>query len=359
MSTPFEETGRASVSVADLIRDGFVQPGAAKGLVPVVEAFRVRITPEMRAAAASNGVARQFVPSMAELDVAPGDMTDPIGDDTHAPVPGLTHRYPDRCILHVTKTCEVYCRFCFRRETVGDTGHLPEDALSAAIAYIAATPAIWEVVLTGGDPLVLSPRRLADLMARLAAISHVEVVRFHTRVPVVAPARVSATLIAALQTRLTVWVVVHVNHVDELTDAARASLGVLVEAGLPLLSQTVLLRGVNDHADALAALFRALVRLRVKPYYLHHCDMARGAGHFRTTIAAGQAIMAELRGRVSGTCLPTYVLDIPGGHGKVPIGPDYLSGGSDGVWRVRDWQGGEHDYRDPERDAAGASGGGI
>ncbi len=341
--------GRASVSVADLIRDGFALPDGADVLNRVAQDFRIRLTPEMRdAAMQSPGVARQFLPTGAELDTCPEELTDPIGDDAHAPVPGLTHRYPDRVIVHVTKTCEVYCRFCFRRETVGDAGHLPEAELTAALDYIAATPAIWEVVLTGGDPLVLSPRRLGDLMERLAAIDHVQVVRFHTRVPVVAPARVTADLIAALDTRLSTWLVVHVNHADELTPAARAGLKRLADTGLPLLSQTVLLRGVNDDPAVLEALFRALVVLRVKPYYLHHCDMARGAGHFRTTLAAGQAIMATLRGRLSGTCLPTYVLDIPGGYGKVPVGPQYLTAEGSGTWRVTDWQGIAHDYRDPD-----------
>ncbi len=343
---------RASVSVGDLIRDGFDLPDGAEVLERVAADFRIRLSPEMRVAAASKGVARQFLPSGEELITRPEELYDPIGDDAHSPVKGLTHRYPDRVILHVTKTCEVYCRFCFRRETVGDTGHLDDAALTAAIAYIAATPAIWEVVLTGGDPLVLSPRRLADLMARLAQIAHVGVVRIHTRVPVVAPERVTAALVTALTSRLAVWVVVHTNHADELTPAARASLARLVDAGLPLLSQTVLLRGVNDEATVLEALFRALVGLRVKPYYLHHCDLARGAGHFRTTIAAGQAIMAALRGRMSGTCLPTYVLDIPGGHGKVPIGPQYIraadGGLADGGWDVTDWRGAVHRYSDPD-----------
>ena len=346
--SPDPTGGRASVSVADLIRDGFALPEQADVLGRVVDDFRMRITPEMRHASASDGVARQFVPSAEELVSRPEDLTDPIGDDAHSPVPGLTHRYPDRAILHVTKTCEVYCRFCFRRETVGDTGHLPQDALDAAVAYIARTPAIWEVVLTGGDPLVLSPRRLGAVMQALARIAHVQVVRFHTRVPVVAPGRITPELIAALGTRLTPWIVVHTNHADELTPAAREALSRLADAGIPLLSQTVLLRGVNDSPEVLEALFRALIRLRVKPYYLHHCDLARGAGHFRTSLSAGQAIMAALRGRLSGTCLPTYVLDIPGGHGKVPVGPDYVSVGSDGAWRVKDWQGQTHSYRDPD-----------
>ncbi|MFN4131441.1 MAG: KamA family radical SAM protein, partial [Paracoccaceae bacterium] len=211
----------------------------------------------------------------------------------------------------------------------------------------ARTPAIWEVILTGGDPLVLSARRIADLVARLAAIPHVGVLRLHTRVPVVAPDRITDALIAALRQHPSVWIVVHTNHADELTEAACAALTRLADAGVPLLSQSVLLRGVNDSANALEALFRALIRLRVKPYYLHHCDLARGAGHFRTTIAEGQAIMAALRGRLSGTALPTYVLDIPGGYGKVPIGPDYLTQEGQG-WRVKDPNGKTHQYNDPE-----------
>jgi lysine 2,3-aminomutase len=341
-------SARASVSIADLVRDGFVLPQDAPALAPIEADFRIRLTPEMRRAAGSSGVAGQFIPTLAEAETRPEDLRDPIGDAAFAPVEGLTHRYPDRVILHVTKTCEVYCRFCFRRETVGDTGHLAQDKLEAALDYIAANPAIWEVVLTGGDPLVLSPRRLSALMQRLAAIPHVEVVRFHSRIPVVAPQRITPALIAALETRLTPWIVVHTNHADELTDHARAALTRLSKAGIALLAQTVLLRGVNDDADTLERLFRDLIRLRVKPYYLHHCDMARGAGHFRTTIAAGQAIMESLRGRLSGTCLPTYVLDIPGGHGKVPIGPHYLSGGAAGDWQVRDWQGRTHNYQDPK-----------
>ncbi|MDZ7905963.1 MAG: hypothetical protein U5N55_09495 [Cypionkella sp.] len=219
---------------------------------------------------------------------------------------------------------------------------------TAALAYIAATPAIWEVILTGGDPLSLSPRRIAAIMARLSAIPHVQIIRLHTRVPVVAPQRIDAAMLDALRARPTVYIGIHTNHVDELTPAARAALGRIADAGIAMVAQTVLLRGVNDDAATLEALFRALLTLRVLPYYLHHCDMARGAGHFRTTIAAGQAIMAQLRGRMSGMGVPTYVLDIPGGFGKVPIGPDYLTQGERG-YIVTDWQGQRHIYRDPDQ----------
>ena len=274
-------------------------------------------------------------------------MTDPIGDAVHAPVPGLTHRYPDRVILHVTQTCAVYCRFCFRRETVGDAGILPDTEIDQALAYIAARPEIREVILTGGDPLTLSARRLAALMARLDAIGHVDVIRLHTRVPVVAPEMLSDETLTAMQGRAVVYVVVHTNHAQELNVAALAALARLNAAGVPLLSQTVLLRGVNDTVEALETLFRVLIRNRVKPYYLHHCDLARGAGHFRTTIAAGQAIMAQLRGQLSGIALPTYVLDIPGGFGKVPIAQGYLEAAAEG-WAVTDPNCAQHFYCDPE-----------
>ena len=333
-----------------LTRAGLADPADAPALRAVEAAFRIRVTPAMRDAIATpdDPVGRQFLPTAAELDPGAGALHDPIGDRAHAPVPGLTHRYPDRVILHVTQGCEVYCRFCFRRETVGAAGLLPDADLDAALDYVAATPAVWEVILTGGDPLTLAPRRLARVMARLEAIAHVGVVRIHTRVPVVAPERITPALLSALDTRMAAYVVVHANHAQEITPGAEAALARLNRAGVVLLSQSVLLRGVNDSVEALEGLFRALVRLRVKPYYLHHCDLARGAAHFRTTIAEGQALMAALRGRLSGTCLPAYVLDIPGGHGKVPIGPGSLERDGAG-WVVTDPQGGRHAYRDPER----------
>lgn len=332
-----------------MVDAGLVPAAEAAELEAVAAGFRIRMTPEMRRAADAAGVAAQFVPDARELLIRPEELADPIGDEAFSPVPGLTHRYPDRVILHVTRTCEVYCRFCFRREVVGEEGNLPEPELAAALDYIARTPAIHEVILTGGDPMVLSARRIAALMARLEAIPHLDLVRFHTRVPVVAPERIDAPMLSALRPeRLAVWVVIHTNHASELTEAARAALARLADAGVPLLSQTVLLRGVNADPQVLEDLFRALIRNRVKPYYLHHCDMARGAGHFRTSIAEGLAIMAALRGRLSGTCLPSYVLDLPGGHGKVPLGPDYLTGAGPGRWQIRDWRGQLHEYRDPD-----------
>ena len=340
-------------TVAALTEAGLAPAREAAALEQVAAEFRIRITPEMIRAsrpdsACPDPIAAQFVPDARELTIRPEELWDPIGDEAHSPVPGLTHRYPDRVILHVTRTCEVYCRFCFRREVVGEEGSLPPGDLDRALDYIARTPAIHEVILTGGDPMVLSARRMAALMQRLDAIPHVDLVRIHTRIPVVAPHRVDAAMIAALAPgRVTTWVVLHTNHANELGAEPCAALARLAEAGIPLLSQTVLLKGVNADAQTLASLFRTLLKNRVKPYYLHHCDLARGTSHFRTTIAEGQAIMAALRGRVSGTCLPTYVLDLPGGYGKVPLAPGHVQELSPGHYRITDWQGQAHEYRDP------------
>ena len=335
-----------------LLAEGLVQPADMDALAQVAESFRIRITPAMQAAIAApaDPVAAQFVPAVAELTTRPEELADPIGDAAHSPAPGLTHRYPDRAILHITKTCDVYCRFCFRRETVGETGPLPEADLTAALDYIARTKALREIILTGGDPLTLSPRRLEEVLTRLSAIAHITTLRLHSRVPVVAPERISPALVALLRAqRPAVWIVLHSNHAQELTALAREALARLVDGGVPLLSQSVLLRGVNDNAPALRDLFAALQDCRVKPYYLHHCDLAPGTSHFRTPIAHGRALMASLRGPLSGAALPTYVLDIPGGFGKVPVSADHFAPGPrPGTWRVTDWQGRVHDYADPE-----------
>jgi lysine 2,3-aminomutase len=295
-------------------------------------------------------IARQFVPDAAELDAQPQELSDPIGDDAHSPLEGVVHRYPDRVLLKLTAICAVYCRFCFRRETIGPgkTNVLPEAALSAALDYIRSRPEIWEVILTGGDPLVLSPRRLRDVMKRLAAIEHVKVLRIHTRVPVAEPARVTAELVRAIKVKgKPTYVALHINHPRELTPAARAACARMADAGLVLLGQSVLLAGVNDTPEVLGNLMRALVECRIKPYYLHHGDLAPGTAHLRTGIATGQELMRALRGRLSGLCQPAYVLDIPGGHGKSPIGPNYLAqAGSNGCahFVIEDYNGRRHSY---------------
>jgi lysine 2,3-aminomutase len=249
-------------------------------------------------------------------------------------------------LLKPILVCPVYCRFCFRREQVGkDDGLLPPEALERAFNYIGAHPEIWEVIVTGGDPFLLSPRRVAGIVRALEAIPHVQVIRFHTRVPIAEPRRVRSALVAALAAEKAVYVVVHANHPRELTPRVRDAVGRLVRAGIPVLSQSVLLRGVNDDPAVLEALFRGLVAMRAKPYYLHHPDLARGTGHFRLGIDEGRRLVAALRGRVSGLCQPTYVLDIPGGHGKVPIAESAaVPRPAPGCWSIRDTAGVEHPY---------------
>jgi lysine 2,3-aminomutase len=338
-------------SIADLSRAGLVAPEQAPALDRVAARYAVAVTAEM-ARLIDRGdpddpIARQLVPDARELQHLPEERADPLGEERLSPVPGVVHRYPDRVLLKLTHVCPVYCRFCFRREVVGPGGPqaLTAAALDAALAYIAGDPGIWEVILTGGDPLMLSARRVAEVTRRLSAIDTVKVLRWHSRVPVADPGRVTESLAEALRSPAkAVWLAVHINHPRELTPAVRASLGRLSDAGIPLLGQSVLLRGINDDAATLAALMRALVEARVKPYYLHHPDLAPGTFHFRLSIAEGQALMRQLRGRLSGLAQPTYVLDIPGGFGKVPVGPAWLE---EGGGRVADPAGALHDY--PER----------
>ena len=341
-------TLRSAAALADA---GLLDPDRLPALAKVAARYAVALTPALAAlidpADPADPIARQFLPGETELLAAPGEQADPIGDDAHSPVRGIVHRYPDRVLLKATHTCAVYCRFCFRREMVGPgkaTALSPAE-LDAALAYIAANPAIWEVVLTGGDPLMLSARRLAALMARLSGIEHVKVVRFHTRIPVADPAMVTPALVAAmLSPSQATYVALHANHPRELTAAARAACARIIDAGMPMLSQTVLLAGVNDDADVLGRLMRAFVETRIKPYYLHHGDLAPGTAQFRTSLAAGQALMRRLRGDLSGLCQPTYMLDLPGGHGKVPVGPGYVAGDLDACVSVEDPWGALHAY---------------
>lgn len=343
---------------ADLAAAGLVPPERAAEAERVRAVFEVAIPPSYLDAMASAGpgdpVWRSAVPTAEELVVRPEELGDPIADEAHTPVPGVTHRHPDRALLKPTYACAVYCRFCFRRYAVGKGGEtLRRSELEAALRYVERTPSLWEVILTGGDPLVLSDARLEEILERLRAIDHVKVLRVHTRVPAVLPARVTGELAALLAgprprsraagPRKPAWVVLHVNHVQELTPAAEEAIERLADRGVPLLNQSVLLAGVNDTVEAQEALLRRLVELRVKPYYLHHPDLARGTGHFRTGLDEGRALVRELRGRVSGICQPAYVLDLPGGHGKVPVGPDHVVRENGETW-IEDAAGRRHRY---------------
>ncbi|WP_207485075.1 lysine-2,3-aminomutase-like protein [Arenibaculum pallidiluteum] len=342
------DNARPARGLDALVAAGVLDSERAAGLGGVAERYAISVTPYLldRIAAGSAALARQYIPDAAEAETAPEERADPIGDEAHSPVRGIVHRYPDRVLLKLLHACPVYCRFCFRREMVGPGGDaLDGPALEAALAYIRERPEVWEVVLTGGDPLALSPRRLDAVLSALDGIAHLGVVRIHSRVPVADPARVTPELVSALRGRdKAVWLAVHANHPDELGPEPRSALARLADAGIPLLSQTVLLRGVNDDAATLEALFRALVRNRVKPYYLHHPDLAPGTGHFRVDLARGRDLVAGLRGRVSGLCQPTYVLDLPGGHGKVPAARPHLVPDGEGRFAAEDWQGRRHAY---------------
>lgn len=344
---------------AELVAHGLAPAADLAVLEEVAARYAVAVTPDIAALIDNDDpgdpIARQFIPAADELVTQGNENADPIGDHAHSPVAGIVHRYPDRALFKLVHVCAVYCRFCFRREMVGPgkATALPPAAYDAALDYIRAHSEIWEIVLTGGDPLMLSPRRLAEIMADIAAIDHVRIIRIHTRVPVADPARISRDMVAALRVEgATTWVALHANHARELTGQARAACAAMIDAGIPMVSQSVLLRGVNDNAEALEALMRTFVECRIKPYYLHHGDLAPGTAHLRTTLEHGQQLMRALRGRVSGLCQPEYVLDIPGGHGKAPVGPSYLSQvksqeselGTETRYRIVDYCGDVHLY---------------
>jgi lysine 2,3-aminomutase len=349
--TPTGRTVRTPEALADA---GFIKTADIEAARAAAETLPIAIPPVLAALIdpddPDDPIARQFVPDPRETKGMSDELVDPIGDDIHSPLSGIVHRYPDRVLLTPVLVCPVYCRFCFRRESVGGAV-LDDAALDAALAYIRDHQEIFEVILSGGDPLILSPRRLKTIMNALDEIPHVAIVRIHSRVPVAAPERITDELISALKRETPVFVVLHCNHPRELTQGAKAAAARLVDSGIPMLSQTVLLKGVNDDDAVMEELMRTLLKCRIKPYYLHHGDLARGTGHFRTTLTAGRRIVRALRGRLSGLGQPSYVLDIPGGHGKVPVGPGYLSARQDGSWQVEDWQGGVHAYRDSTDDA--------
>lgn len=343
---------------ADLVAAGLASAEQAPALEALAQRYSIAITPEMAAlidpADPADPIGLQFLPDPRELDALPQERLDPIGDGAHSPVEGVVHRYPDRALLKLLHVCPVYCRFCFRRETVGPGGasSLSREALAGALDYVRAHPEIWEIILTGGDPLAMSARRLKDVMLALADIGHVKIVRIHTRVPAVDPSRVNGDMIDALKAfGRSVYVALHANHARELTPAARDACARIVDAGMPMVSQSVLLAGVNDDPDTLADLMRAFVECRIKPYYLHHPDLAPGTSHLRVDIARGRQIVAALRGRVSGLCQPEYVLDIPGGYGKAPLSESAAQASprrdSGDHWRVSDYNGAVHDYSDP------------
>lgn len=313
--------------------------------------FRVKISPAVRQninrCDGRGPVMKQFIPDERETQKQETELTDPIGDNAYAPVKGIIHRYPDRVLLLPTNLCAVHCRYCFRRGRIGKPGgELKPAEIEKALQYIHSNAEIWEVILSGGDPLILSDRRLDYILKSLRKINHVKVLRVHTRMPVVAPERITRNLARILRGKKKneagqakpLYLMLHCNHAKELTREARSACAMLADEGIPLLSQSVLLKGVNDADEPLRDLVRALVETRIKPHYLHHGDLAEGTAHFRTTIAEGQALLRKMRGNISGLCQPTYMLDLPGGHGKIPVGPEFIRKAGDG-YLATDYQG--------------------
>ena len=338
-------------SAADLAEAGLISADTADGIRSVEARYAIAVPPLVtdliNPCDSNDPIARQYIPDARELVVTRGERNDPIGDEPHSPVEGIVHRYRDRVLFKVVHTCPVYCRFCFRREMVGPgkNANLTPEAIARAVAYVSDHPEIREVILTGGDPFILAPHRIARLTASIDEIPHVERIRWHTRVPVVEPDRVEASLVEALKPRRAKPVIaLHANHPREFTAQATDALQRLSEAGISLLSQSVLLKGINDDASTLSELVAAFLRNGVEPYYLHHADLAPGTSHFRTFIREGINLMAGLRDRMPGVRLPAYVLDLPGGFSKVNLESVNAVETVPGQWRLRDEAGRWHDH---------------
>ncbi len=318
----------------------------------LADGFPMSITPYYLALCdphdAACPIRRQCVPRSEEATIVPGDLRDPLGEEAHEVAPHLVRRYPDRVLLLATDRCAVYCRFCTRSRMVGAGGGArPLEVLAPALAWIAAHPEIRDVIVSGGDPLVMSTDRIEKLLLELARVDHVATVRVATRAPVTIPQRIDAALCRALRAHPATWLMTHFNHPKELTAEAKRAVALLVDHGLPVMNQTVLLEGVNDDPDTLETLFRGLCAWRARPYYLLQADPVRGTGHLRTPIDRGIAIMERLQGRLSGIALPKLVVDTPGGRGKVPIGPDYVVSREPGTTLLRTFRGEEVEYVDP------------
>jgi len=290
----------------------------------------------------------QAIPRISEALETESDMDDPLDEDTDAPVPGMTHRYPDRVLLLITDQCAMYCRHCTRRRKAGEKdAPMPKDQIDLAIEYIRANTEVRDVILSGGDPLTLSDSRLDEILSRLYEIEHVEIIRIGSRTPVVLPQRVTSSLVDILKKYQPIWVNTHFNHPQELTPESRQAIAKLADAGFPLGNQSVLLKGINDHIDVMKNLLHKLVKNRIRPYYIYQCDLSKGISHFRTTVSKGIQIMESLRGHTSGLCIPTYVVDAPGGGGKIPVSPNYIISQSPDRVVLRNFEGVISVYSEP------------
>jgi lysine 2,3-aminomutase len=326
-------------------------PPERRGIEMTRGRFSVAVTPHFAALINPDDpdcpIRRQVVPREEELVVGAGDMIDPCGEDHDSVVPGLVHRYPDRVLLLATDTCAAFCRYCTRSRMVdrGQLEPLPR-RMVRILDYLHSHPEVRDVLVSGGDPLLLSDERLDALLGAIRSVPHVELLRLGTRVPSFLPQRITRELVAVLR-RHRVWLSLHFSHPTELAPEVAAACGALADGGIPLGSQTVLLAGVNDDPDVLRRLFHGLLELRVRPYYLYQADPVVGTSHLRTSIGRGLEIMGALRGHTSGYAVPTYVVDAPGGGGKIPVQPETIVGHTGGVWQLRNWAGGVFTYVDP------------
>ncbi|PYP50916.1 MAG: lysine 2,3-aminomutase [Gemmatimonadetes bacterium] len=313
--------------------------------------FEFRISPAMVDLIKSPGdpIWRQYVPDLQELEVRDG-LVDSLAEDAHSPVPNITHRYPDRALFLVSPVCASYCRFCTRRRKVGDPEKISMRELESAFRYLEAHSEIRDVIMSGGDPLLLSDRRIDELCRRLRAIPHLEIIRIGSRVPCHLPERITPELCGILRRYHPLYINTHFNHPDELTPAAVEALGRLADAGIPLGCQTVLLKGVNDDVAVMKLLMQKLLAARVRPYYIYMCDQVAGAEHFRTTVETGLEIIRALRGWTSGLAVPHFVIDAPGGGGKIPLLPEYVESLTDDAVVLRNYAGQRYVYRQPARE---------
>lgn len=315
--------------------------------------FRMAITPHYLSLIDQNNpddpIRKQAIPRIAESNIAYVDMTDPLSEDEDAPVPGMTHRYPDRVLLLLTDQCAMYCRHCTRRRKAGENdAPMPHENVEQALQYIREHKEIRDVILSGGDPLTLSDERLDEILGKLAKIEHVDIVRLGTRTPVVLPQRFTDELLEILKKYKFLWLNTHFNHINELNQDSQDALARIVESGVVVSNQSVLLKGVNDNVDVMKELVHGLVRNRVRPYYIYQCDLSEGISHFRTPVSKGIEIMESLRGHTSGLCIPTYVVDAPGGGGKIPVMPNYIISQAPGRIILRNYEGFITSYTEPE-----------
>jgi lysine 2,3-aminomutase len=314
--------------------------------------FKMSITPYYLSLADKEDrncpIRKQAIPVIDELNIRSEELEDPLGDDVRSPIKGITHRYPDRVLLYPTYNCAMYCRHCFRRRIVSQTDKtLTPQEMTRAIEYIEEHPEIKEVILTGGDPLLLSDQQLEDLLGKIKAIDHVKWIRIHTRVYVTLPYRITPNLIKILASVRPLVIVTHVNHAKEITPEFKEAVDKTLKAGIMLLDQSVLLKGINDNVESLKNLFYGLLEAGVKPYYLHQCDLAQGISHFRTTVETGIKLLRQLRGFITGIGLPVYIIDTPGGYGKVPVDYNYIKEYKDKIVKLETFKGDIREYREP------------